>query len=281
MDEQRFDSWVRSLANQRSRRRVMRGLLGGVAVLAAMRRGGSAVTARRGFSGPGDPCRHDDQCRAADTALVCAWNGFDYDGGLNCCAYEGGRCSDDPGCCGLNSCNGGFCGASGNFSASAGDGGYATASADGGTVYVGDVNSGGNVGNAIAVGDTVGDVRVSGGTVSNETSLSVSADGGVAIADASGGSGNVAGDGGIVYRNRSWAECSGTGCSCWQGPDDDNPCDWGLVCCLDANNRGTCMSLYACTGYGAPGDVCPRYCASNDECPSCVSGWCRWDGYCA
>ena len=38
--------------------------------------------------------------------------------------------------------------------ASAGNGGVATASASGGAISLGDVNSGGNVGNAIAVGDT-------------------------------------------------------------------------------------------------------------------------------
>ena len=39
--------------------------------------------------------------------------------------------------------------------ASSGNGGVATASADGGAVSIGDINSGGNVGNAISVGDTV------------------------------------------------------------------------------------------------------------------------------
>jgi hypothetical protein len=39
--------------------------------------------------------------------------------------------------------------------ASAGNAGVATASADGGAVSIGDVNSGGNAGNAISVGDTV------------------------------------------------------------------------------------------------------------------------------
>ncbi|MDQ3226132.1 MAG: hypothetical protein M3Q50_05825 [Chloroflexota bacterium] len=38
--------------------------------------------------------------------------------------------------------------------ASSGNGGVATASANGGAIGVGDINSGGNVGNAIAVGDT-------------------------------------------------------------------------------------------------------------------------------
>jgi hypothetical protein len=39
--------------------------------------------------------------------------------------------------------------------ASAGNAGVATSSADGGAVSIGDVNSGGNAGNAIAIGDTV------------------------------------------------------------------------------------------------------------------------------
>jgi hypothetical protein len=76
--------------------------------------------------------------------------------------------------------------------ATAGSGGYATASSSGGAVGIGDVNSGGNVGNAVAVGDTYGAVWVDGGDVANSTSIGVSADGGTAIADASGGSYNIA-----------------------------------------------------------------------------------------
>ncbi len=77
--------------------------------------------------------------------------------------------------------------------ASAGNGGVATASANGGAVAIGDVNSGGNAGNAIGVGDTWGGtVAVDGGSVVNSTTLSVSANGGTAIADASGGSYNLA-----------------------------------------------------------------------------------------
>lgn len=80
----------------------------------------------------------------------------------------------------------------------AGSGGVATASANGGAVGIGNINSGGNVGNAIAVGDTYGvayypvDPAVYGGDVFNSTALDVSADGGTAIADASGGNYNVA-----------------------------------------------------------------------------------------
>jgi hypothetical protein len=76
--------------------------------------------------------------------------------------------------------------------ASAGSGGYATASSNGGAVAIGDVNSGGNAGNAIGVGDTVGAVGVDGGSVANLTDIGVTANGGTAISDASGGDYNLA-----------------------------------------------------------------------------------------
>lgn len=50
--------------------------------------------------------------------------------------------------------NGGSAGNGGVMTSSAGNGGVSTSSADGGTVSIGDINSGGNAGNAIAVGDT-------------------------------------------------------------------------------------------------------------------------------
>ena len=92
--------------------------------------------------------------------------------------------------------------------ASAGNGGVATSAANGGAVSIGDVNSGGNAGNAIGVGDTSGglvcdewgkcypggggSVAADGGDVANLTTLSVSANGGTAISDASGGDYNLA-----------------------------------------------------------------------------------------
>ena len=92
--------------------------------------------------------------------------------------------------------------------ASAGNGGVATASANGGAVAIGDVNSGGNAGNAIGIGDTSGglvcdkwgkcehvgggSVAVDGGDVANLTDLSITANGGTSIADASGGDYNLA-----------------------------------------------------------------------------------------
>jgi hypothetical protein len=76
--------------------------------------------------------------------------------------------------------------------ASAGNGGTASASANGGAVAAGDVNSGGNAGSAIGVGDTYGSVAVDGGANANATTLDVSALGGTAISDASGGDYNIA-----------------------------------------------------------------------------------------
>ncbi|HLL49065.1 MAG TPA: hypothetical protein VK356_00230 [Thermomicrobiales bacterium] len=76
--------------------------------------------------------------------------------------------------------------------ASAGNGGVATSSASGGAVSVADINSGGNAGNAIGVGDTVGSVGVDGGDVGNLTDLGITAGGGTAISDASGGDYNLA-----------------------------------------------------------------------------------------
>lgn len=92
--------------------------------------------------------------------------------------------------------------------AAAGNGGTADASANGGAVAVGDVNSGDNSGNSIAVGDTgsapecdkwgkcyggaSGSVAVDGGAIANSTDLTIEADGGTGIADASGGDENVA-----------------------------------------------------------------------------------------
>ena len=77
--------------------------------------------------------------------------------------------------------------------ASAGNGGVATSSASGGAVSVGDINSGGNACNAIGIDDTWGGpVGADGGSCLNTTALDITANGGTAIADASGGDYNLA-----------------------------------------------------------------------------------------
>src|SRR5690242_18287254 len=78
------------------------------------------------------------------------------------------------------------------FTASAGNGGVATSGANGGAASLGNINSGGNAGNAIGVGNTNADPTINGGSVSNNTGIGVSANGGTAIADASGGNYNLA-----------------------------------------------------------------------------------------
>ena len=279
MDDQRFDSLARSLAGRRSRRALGRGLLSGGILLAATQFRLPGVAARHGMSGPGEPCRTDNQCLAADTALVCAWNGFNDDGDYNCCTYEGGRCADDRGCCGYSVCAGGFC-ASSQAGASAGGGGTAISDASGGSVRIGDINSGGNTGNVISVGGGTGNRQISVGNVSNATNVSVSADGGTAISDASGGSGNVSGNVG-GGGNGSWADCLGEWCSCWQGQSGGNPCGTGLLCCYQSGYNGVCLTEYTCDGFGWSGSYCPAWCDPGSGCSSCYSGYCGWDGTCA
>ena len=108
MDEQRFDSWTRAYAQPGSRRRLLRALVGGAALLTAARRSLSDTRAHHGSAGPGEACRTDDQCVAADAPMVCAWNGYGS-AGVACCTYEGSNCADDSWCCGANLCIGGIC----------------------------------------------------------------------------------------------------------------------------------------------------------------------------
>ena len=94
----------------------------------------------------------------------------------------------------VSSANGGNGNAAAGGDAAAGNGGVAVAQANGGAVTVGDINSGGNSGNTIVVqGVQGGNVAVDGGTVTNETTIDISADGGTAVSSADGGNGNAAG----------------------------------------------------------------------------------------
>ena len=76
--------------------------------------------------------------------------------------------------------------------AAAGNGGTADCAANGGAVAIGDVTSGANVGTGIGIGDTVGGVAADAGSMANATDLSVAANGGASICDASAGDDNVA-----------------------------------------------------------------------------------------
>jgi hypothetical protein len=107
MDSQRFDRLALAVAGG-SRRGLLRGLAGMAALVLSARRAESAA-AHHAKAGPGDPCRTDGDCLAADAPLICDDNGFSYDGPLNCCTYEGSRCASDEGCCWDNACVNGFC----------------------------------------------------------------------------------------------------------------------------------------------------------------------------
>jgi len=104
VDDRRFDSWTRSLAEDWSRRRVLRGLVGIVATWFMATRNLPSAAAHHGTATYGDPCRKDSDCGAADAQLVCADNGFAYDGPLNCCGYGGNPCNGDESCCGQLVC---------------------------------------------------------------------------------------------------------------------------------------------------------------------------------
>jgi hypothetical protein len=109
MDGERFDSLTRVVARNGSRRGLLRGLAGAVGLLVLGRRS-SRVAAQSGYLGPGEACYDDSQCgNTRYNEMFCADNGFDYDGALNCCAYEGGFCYGDEGCCGIASCITGSC----------------------------------------------------------------------------------------------------------------------------------------------------------------------------
>ena len=105
MDDRRFDNVARALARHRSRRGLVGGLLGGGAALLASYLRLPGAAARHRHVPQGDWCIDADQC---DPWLDCAWNGFGS-AGAACCAYVGGGCADDFGCCGSASCFGGTC----------------------------------------------------------------------------------------------------------------------------------------------------------------------------
>jgi hypothetical protein len=146
--------------------------------------------------------------------------------------------------------------------AAAGNGGVSDASADGGAIAVEDVNSGGNVGSAIAVGDTVGGgydacgnaipaVLIDGGAVTNETIIEISADGGTAIADASGGDGNIASAGGSAGNGGAITSSAGN------GGVANASADGGAISIGDINSGGNAGNAI---GVGdtiaAPGPIC-------------------------
>ena len=106
MDEQRFDNLVRRIAGSGSRRAMLRGIAGAIAVATLGKR--AQTVAAQGTLGPGDPCYDDSQCSGLVmnySPLFCDSNGFDYDVPLQLLPCEGGFCFTDEGCCGTAACD--------------------------------------------------------------------------------------------------------------------------------------------------------------------------------
>lgn len=113
MDGRRFDEVARAWAGTTagSRRRIVRGMLGGALTGAfALGRGGR-LRAQEAAVAPGGACLSTDEClqTAGELTAVCGDNGIADDGALNCCRNAGGSCADGNGCCGSLVCSGGVC----------------------------------------------------------------------------------------------------------------------------------------------------------------------------
>jgi hypothetical protein len=265
MDDRRFDNAVRSLARHRSRRGLLGGLLGGGLALVASHLRPPAAAAQ---SLPGDPCYDYDQCNpVGPPTFVCEWNGYQK----ACCHYAGGQCFEDSWCCGENTCFGGVCTdvssapthgepcqpgvdvcvfASGGFAcdyvaesedyrccAYPGDrcGGYGECCGDN---FCGDdglcrpMAAGSSVGTSDAAGEWCGSTFCG----PNEACCNASC--GICVPLAL-GQGYCPAD--VI--------CGpGPGSTCHVGPDGNNPCYTGLVCCLWSDLLGTCLSPDECFG---------------------------------
>lgn len=90
----------------------------------------------------GAECSQSGQCSQASGAAVCAQNGLDSDGRLNCCRNDGGACTADTNCCGGLLCVGGVCGSGGGSGGTIGLGGQCAATGEcsqaGGAVFCDD-----------------------------------------------------------------------------------------------------------------------------------------------
>ena len=280
MDESRFDTWTRKLARTGSRRGVVRALVGAGVALASARRGRSEVAAHHGMAGPGDACRTDSQCVAADAPMACDWNG--YGNGLSCCTYEGSNCADDSWCCGTNLCLGGIC--SSQSYACTGEGcacqlyrdPECRASCplydpcDPGLVCTGTSEDTGTcVPNQAAACTWEGCACYRGWSDADPCDQGlVCCLNEVPV---------MGGNGGCVPEMQCPASCTGQGCGC----TSDGDCDWGLMCCVqgDPGAPGTCQTMDSCPGSLCTGEGCdcdfhdPNACQDGLVCCAVQSGF--------
>ena len=97
---------------------------------------------RTGGLALGASCTQTGQCSQSAGAAVCATNGIDSDGSLNCCHNNGGWCDRDTVCCGGLRCGNGVCGTGGGSGGTIGLGGQCAATGEcsqaGGAVFCDD-----------------------------------------------------------------------------------------------------------------------------------------------
>jgi hypothetical protein len=197
----------------------------------------------------GAECSQTGQCSQAAGATVCASNGIDSDGVLNCCHNNGGSCDSDIVCCGGLVCANGVCGTTGGGGGTIGLGGQCAQTSEcsqvGGAVFCDD--------NGIASDGPLNCCRYEGGGCSAGSQCCGGLDctGGVCqpISGSLGG-GNIA-IGGACAAD---AECTAVGGASFcrnNGIDSDG----SLNCCRFEG--GACSDgSHCCTGLLCQGGVC-------------------------
>jgi hypothetical protein len=281
VEEQRFDSWTRAVAHAGSRRRLLRALLGAGAALVATRRGRSDALAHHGMAGPGEACRTDSQCVAADAPMVCAWNGYGS-AGAACCTYAGSNCADDAWCCGTNVCIGGTC--TSQSPSCTGEGCDCLLYRDPGCLASCPLYDPCDAG-LVCTGTS----EVTGTCVASQSPGCIGP-GCDCTSDGDCGGGLmccVQGDPGAPGTCQTMDACPGSlctseGCACTAGAA--STCQDGLVCCSGGGPgaAGTCLTDAACN---APNCIdidgaCDPSCAWGDSCWACCSGYCNNSGQC-
>jgi hypothetical protein len=103
MDARRFDTVTKAFAHDTTRRRVLRGLVAGIASGALIAGPATRQAAARGCKAIGTLCGRNRQCCGRKKGrVICARNhhpgASDHD---QCCIAEGERCSSTDQCCGL------------------------------------------------------------------------------------------------------------------------------------------------------------------------------------
>lgn len=109
MEAERFDAAARSVWRAISRRGLLRGFAGGLAILGAFG-SRSRVLAQQYEASPsvGLACSDDSQCETTSgQTVICADNGVADGVPLSCCV-SGGFCSSDADCCGVQLCVAGY-----------------------------------------------------------------------------------------------------------------------------------------------------------------------------